>query len=105
MIWQLATYGIVWWLVFVTIAFFAPWLGRLRGIIAGHVMIAIAIAMLDVRWIQAEMHRPGWDGQPDQDFVFAIGVFIRVVLVNALLFPVSVMGWLTRRAPATRPAA
>jgi hypothetical protein len=31
------------------------------------------------------MHRPGWDGQPDQDFVFMIGVLIRIVLINTLL--------------------
>lgn len=102
---QLATYGIVWWLAFAAIAFVCARLGGFRGIIAGHVLIAILVAELDAQWIQAEIHRPGWDGQPDRDFVFAIGVFVRVVLVNTVLLPVSALGWLSRRSRAERQVA
>jgi len=95
---QLASYGIVGWLVFVAIAFVAARLGRFWGVIAGHVLIAVIVAVLDLLWIQAQMHRPGWDGQPDQDAVFKIGVLIRVLLVNTFLLPASALGWLSRRA-------
>lgn len=105
MISQLATYGIVWWLALAAIAFVFARLGRFWGIIAGHVLIAVIVAALDEQWIQAEMRRPGWDGQPDRDFVFSIGVVIRVVLVNTLLLPVSALGWLLRRSPAARQVA
>lgn len=105
MISQLATYGIVGWMVFATLAFVAARFGRFWGIVAGQVLIALLVAVLDVQWIQAEMHRPSWDAQPDQDFVFTMGVLIRAVLVNTFLLPVSAVGWLSRRSPAVRTAA
>jgi len=94
---QLATYGVVWWLIFTAVAFIVACLGRFWGIIAGHVLIVIVVVGLDLQWIQAEIHRPGWNGQPDQDFVFIVGVFLRVLFVNTLLLPISVLGWLSRR--------
>jgi hypothetical protein len=98
---QLASYGILWWLTFAAVAFCLARFGRLWGVIAGHVLIAIIVTALDLQWIQAEMHRPGWNGQPDQDFVFMIGVLVRIVLINTFLLPASVAGWLSRRTAAS----
>ncbi|SFJ16988.1 hypothetical protein [Planctomicrobium piriforme] len=97
MISQLAIYGVLWWLAFISLAFVAARLGGIGGILAGQVLIAIVVAGLDIQWIQAEMHRPDWDGEPDQDIVFVIGMLIRIVLVNTVLLPVSVCGFLSRK--------
>ena len=105
MIVQLASYGVLWWLAFVAVALVAARFGRLPGIVAGHMLIAIVVTVLDVQWIQTEMHRPGWNGQPDQDFVFTIGLLIRIILINTFLLPVSALGLLSRRVPRQLPSA
>ncbi len=92
---QLASYGEWAWALFIAVAFVAACFVRVRGILLGHLLVAIAVATLDVRWVRTEMGKPGWDGQPDQDIVFAIGVLLRVVLINGVLLPVSMVGlWL-----------
>jgi hypothetical protein len=88
---------VIWWLAFAAATFVLARLGRFWGIVAAQLLVATVVVVLDVRWIQAEMHRPGWDGQPDEDVVFMIGVLIRVLLINTLLLPVSAIGGLSRR--------
>jgi hypothetical protein len=95
---QLISYGVCPWLLFVGIALVAAYLLRVPGIILGHVLVAIAIVVLDVQWIQSEMRKPEWDGRPDQDFVFMIGVVLRIVLINTVLLPVSVLALRARRS-------
>ena len=91
--WQLASYNIVTWLVFIAIAFltarYFPW----WCIPIGHLVVGAIVFFLDIRWIQAEMSRLGWDGTPDMDFVFDIGMLIRIFLVNTVLLPVSFVGF------------
>jgi hypothetical protein len=92
---QLASYSEWAWAMFIVVAFVAACFVRVRGILLGHLLVAIAVVTLDVRWVRTEMGKPGWDGQPDQDIVFAIGVLLRVVLINGVLLPVSLVGlWL-----------
>lgn len=95
--WQLASYNIVTWLAFIGIAFltarYLPW----WCIPIGHLVVGAIIFFLDVRWIQFEMNKPGWDGTPDMDIVFAIGVFIRIFLSNTVLLPVSYIGFRIRK--------
>jgi hypothetical protein len=86
---QLFSYSIAEWLLFVVIAFACAWALHGPGIFLGHIITAVAIATFDVQWIQSEMHKPEWNGQPDQDFVFMIGVVIRIILINTVLLPVS----------------
>lgn len=90
-VFQLMSYSLGNWCLFVAIAVLAGYFGRLPGILAGHVVTAVLIAALDVSWIQSEMAAPGWDGSPDQDFGFLIGVVLRILLINAFLLPVGVM--------------
>lgn len=88
---QLASYSPIVWLAFVAIAFGA---GRFLGwgsVIFGHFLVAGLVTFLDVQWIQEEMRRPGWDGLPDMDFVFYIGLLIRIVLINTVLLPLSII--------------
>lgn len=94
---QLISYGPWPWLLFITVAFGSAYLLRGPGVFLGHLLIAAAVAMLDVQWIQAEMHQPGWAGQPDQDVAFMVGVLLRILLINTTLLPVSILalrlGW------------
>jgi hypothetical protein len=70
--------------------------------VAPHLLVAVAVVLLDVQWIQSEMREPGWSGEPDQDIVFAIGVLLRVVLVNAVLLPVGLIALRFRQGRARR---
>jgi hypothetical protein len=95
---QLTSYGVWPWVLFVAIALVAALLLRVPGIFLGHVLVAVAVVIFDVQWIQSEMRKPGWDGQPDQDFVFMMGVAVRIVLINTTLLPVSVLALRLRRS-------
>ena len=86
---ELLTYSALAWTAFIAVAFLAALFLRIPGIFLGHIVIAIAVAVLDVQWIQSEIHKPGWIGQPDQDIVFMIGIFLRVILINTVLLPIS----------------
>jgi hypothetical protein len=97
---QLISYGVWPWVMFVTIACAAAYFFRKPGIFLGHVLVAIAVVVFDVQWIQSEMRKPGWDGQPDQDFVFMFGVVLRILLVNTVLLPVSLIALRLRRDPS-----
>ena len=94
---QLSCYSLLWWSVFVMIAATLIWLGGFLGMVAGWIVIAAIIVVLDLLWISGEMSRPGWDGVPDQDIIFMIGVLIRVFLVNVCLLPISISSSIIRR--------
>ncbi|MGZ0173025.1 MAG: hypothetical protein ACKVHE_26110 [Planctomycetales bacterium] len=70
---QLTTYSIGNWMVFLTIAVLFAYFGGILGIIAGHIITAVFVCISDVLWVQSVMAAPGWDGTPDQDFVFLFG--------------------------------
>ena len=48
--------------------------------------VGVIYGLLDVAWIRSEMARPDWDGQPDQDGIFAIGLMLRGSIACVLLF-------------------
>lgn len=97
---QLVSYSALWWCVFIFVAGLSACRGRLISVMAGHLIIAVMITILDVRWVEDAMTTPEWDGSPDFDFLFPIGVLLRVLLVNSLLLPVSVT--VLRRARRAR---
>jgi hypothetical protein len=102
---QLLSYSIVAWAAFIVVAYcFARYLPR-RAIPLGHLVNAVIITALDLYWIQTEIHREGWNGLPDQDFVFFMGVIIRIIMINTVLLPVTALGsWLRNRSLPTPPA-
>ena len=86
------------WLLFAAIVYLharhSPW----WCLPVSHLVIAGIIYIRDVTLIQAEMNKPGWDGAPDMDLIFALGVFSRIFFVNLVLLPISVFGyWRQRR--------
>lgn len=98
---ELVSYGLAAWLLFAAVTYLAARLGGCAGMLLGQIAVAIAVAAFDLAWIGSEMQQPGWEGQPDQDGVFWMGVVLRVVLVNAVLLPVGFLG-LYRRSRVAR---
>ena len=99
---QIFNYSIWIWLIWIAITFCAVRFGEPLGIPAAWFIVTAILYVIDVRWIQAEMSKPGWDGTPDMDIVFAVGVMIRVVIFNAALLPVMCLGFWARRQSARR---
>ena len=100
---QLLSYGIGEWLILVLIAFCAARYGGCGLVFVGHLVVTALVVVFDICWVQKEMSKPGWDGLPDMDFIFYIGVFGRILLVNTVLLPVSAMGiWLRQRKRVPR---
>jgi len=91
---QLTAYSAINWLLFAAIAFTATWIGRWPVLVIGQIVVAIMILVLDVQWIRLQIHRPGWNGQPDQDIVFMLGVVLRILLINTALLP---LNWIALR--------
>ncbi|WP_430453025.1 hypothetical protein [Rhodopirellula europaea] len=48
-------------------------------------IVSAGYAVTDAKWIRSAMAQPGWDGQPDQDAVFFLGMFARVFVAGILL--------------------
>ncbi len=49
-------------------------------------VVVIAYWILDIGWIRSEIAKPGWDGVPDQDAVFILGMMLRGVVAAMALF-------------------
>ena len=98
MILQLSAYGVL-WIVLPLIVFAAAREGGWPGALVAHVAIALVIVLLDVRWVASHGLNP-----PDNWLGGSIAIMLRAVLINVLLFPLSVIAlWLRHRA--ARPVA
>ena len=92
MLWlQLLSYSIGWWMAFLAIIVITASFGRWRGVVFGPCLVALLVFVLDLHWMESQLSDPDWDGIPDYDLVFAIGVGVRVVLVNTVLLPVRIV--------------
>lgn len=86
------------WLLFVATVYCVARYGPWWCIPSGHLAVAVIIYQMHFAWIRHEMSRPGWDGEPDMDIIFAIGLSTQVGLVWMVLLPVTAIGvWLKRR--------
>jgi hypothetical protein len=95
---QPALSSVTWWAVFVAIAYCVARYTRWWCIFVGYLAVAVIMYQVDVAWIHYEMSRPGWNGTPDMDIVFAIGLFMRMGFLCVALLPVTAVGvWLRRR--------
>ncbi len=99
---ELTSYGPAAWVVWILVTVVATRVGRWRGVIVGQVLIALSVVVLDLMWIRGEMDQPGWNGAPDLDGIFAIGVLIRAFLINATLLPIGLVSALVFQ-PSTHP--
>lgn len=90
---SLVGYGALRWAIFACITFilvrYTGWL----GMFISHCVVAVLVAQHDIAWIETAMKAPGWDGAPDMDLIFWIGVGVRIVLVNCLLLPIALISY------------
>lgn len=87
---QLLSYPLLNWLLFVGIALLASFFGGWIGVIPGHYVIAFVVLLLDVDYAATHEYM-------DTDIVFTMGVLFRIILINAVLLPVSALGVSARR--------
>jgi hypothetical protein len=100
---QLLSYSALTWLAFAAIATATPYFLRWRWIPVGHLLVALIVYYLDVAWVQEQMKQPDWDGAPDLDIVFWIGLLPRILLINTVLLPFTLLGaWLHSRKDCPR---
>ncbi len=68
-------------------------------------LLGMVYSMLDVAWIRQEMARPDWDGMPDQDAVFIVGMLLRAFIGSMLLFGSCLVGVLIANSVREAPCA
>jgi len=97
---QFQAYGIFGWIIFVGVSFLLPYRFGWRAIFLAHLAVACFVIYSDFQWIGTEMKKPDWDGRPDMDIVFSLGLLFRVVVLNILLLPLALLAlWI--RKPKT----
>ena len=60
--------------------------------IAGHFVVGILVLVFDVSQSQAVTAAPRWDEESGHPLVYLVYLFARIVLINSVLMPVSVLG-------------
>ena len=98
MISQLSAYGVL-WILFSLLVYAVAREGGWRGSVIVHVAIALLIVALDLRWIANNGLRP-----PENPLGITIAITLRVLMVNAVLLPLSLIAILLRRH-GSRPVA
>lgn len=82
---QILSYGF-WWILFLAVTIFLARLERKRFLVIILLAIPPLVYALDIQWIRSEMAEPDWDGAPDMDIIFMIGMLLRIGLITTLLF-------------------
>lgn len=77
-----------WWVLFVIIAIFLAWLANVRFVAVLFVVIPCIVVWLDINWVKLAMADPSWDGAPDLDAIFMIGLLLRLFLIITVLLVV-----------------
>jgi hypothetical protein len=86
------------WLIFAALVYSVARYAPLWCLPFGHLAVAAILCQIHCAWIEHEMRRPGWDGEPDMDGIFAIGMITLVLFVNMVLLSVTALGvWLKWR--------
>lgn len=88
---QLLAYTPYEWAAFAAITFTCGYFGRGVEIPIGLIIVTTLVIWSDLQWIQSAINAPDWNGAPDQDGIFIIGMIIRIVLVNTTLFPLTLL--------------
>ena len=80
------------WIIWCLITFcFAKRLGYL-GLFIAHLIVLISIAISDIYLMSEFMKNPEWDGTPDMDILFFLGIIFRVIIINTCLLPIGLIG-------------
>lgn len=71
--------------------FFTLWKGVAGGLF-GHALVSAVMVISDGLWIDAEMSKPNWNGTPDMDGIFWVGVCLRLMTLNSMILPLDIVG-------------
>lgn len=86
------------WLTFAALVYAVARHAPLWCLPLGHFAVAVIVYQKHAVWIDHEMRRPGWNGVPDRDIIFAAGVITDICSVCIPLLPVMATGlWLKWR--------
>ncbi len=102
---QILSYSILTWGVFLAITFVGTRFGRWLGLIAAQILIALTVTWLDFLWLRDQSQMPNWNGSPDLDPAFYMGLLPRIVLINTVLLPVAFYAFALRKKTEIRLAA
>ena len=101
---QLLEYGVIIWSAWIALATILPLMFNSKGLLLGYTLILVSIPIIDITWVQSEMAKPDWDGQPDIDIIFYIGVIIRIILIMSCLTIVTYISALIKEKVRSRGA-
>ena|ERR1043166_243921 len=90
-LYDLTAYDVFLWVCFLAIGFCGPRYLGWFGFFLVPVVIAILITALDIHWIFQDMREHPENGR-DANFVFWFGVLCRIILLNGVLLPFSIIG-------------
>ena len=82
---------------------YLPYKFGLKGYFSLCALIIVFIPILDVYWMQRIMSMPEWNGIPDIDIVFYMGVLFRIglLLIASSIVAVAVFFLKSRRSNET----
>ncbi len=92
--------SLVFWIsLLIAIAFCATRFLGWWGVPVGGFIVSVIYYVGTVQSVTAAMNEPDWDGTPDMDGIFMIGVLMGIVFINTCLLPVTAFGlWLRHRS-------
>lgn len=85
-------YEFYYWIVWCLVTFFTTKRFGLLGLLVAHLVVFLSIAVSDIYLMSEFMEKPEWDGTPDMDILFFLGIVIRVIIVNICLLPIGLIG-------------
>lgn len=90
-------YEFYYWLVWIPLTYFFVRKIGFLGILIAQGAVSFSIIVADLIFIHQIMSNPNWDGIPDMDIIFFLGIIARMIAVNAVLFPVALIGWFVKK--------
>jgi hypothetical protein len=91
-------YEFYYWLVWIPLTYFSARKIGFLGILIAQGAVGFSIIVADLIYIHQIMSKPNWDGVPDMDLIFFLGIIARIFVVNIVLFAVALIGWFVKKA-------
>ena len=85
-------YELYYWLGWLAITVLAAKKCGYLGLFIAHCIIFVSVFASDLRYVSQLMSQPEWDGNPDLDITFLVGVIFRTTVINVLSLPTGILG-------------
>ena len=85
------------WLFWIPITYYLARARGITGIIIAHFIIATSILLTDVVSATETINDHEAINNVDLDAIFALGILIRVFIVNIVLLPLSIIGYFLKK--------